>query len=177
MRADTKSVVKVPVNKNLVGRCGLYCGACIIYRAYKDADQLRQKIAEREKCRPQEIQCEGCQTVLTNGWNSNEWGKNCRIVKCLEARGLDFCYECDTYPNCKKFREIADSCVRHGENLMENLSKIESGKIEEWLEDEEKKWRCLKCGKPISMHLTECHWCGAKIGKEKQSNNGSSTGA
>ena len=177
MRADTKSVVKVPVNQNLVGRCGLYCGACIIYRAYKDSDQLRQKIAEREKCKPQEIHCEGCQTVLTNGWNSNEWGKNCRIVKCLEARGLDFCYECDTYPNCKKFRDIADSCVRHGENLMENLNKIESRRVEEWLEDEETKWRCLKCGKPISMHLTECHWCGAKIGKEKQSNNGSSTGA
>ena len=61
------------MNKNLVGRCGLYCGACIIYRAYKDSDQLRQKIAEREKCKPQEIQCEGCQTALTNGWNYDTW--------------------------------------------------------------------------------------------------------
>ena len=166
------------MNKNLVGRCGLYCGACIIYRAYKDSDHLRQKIAEREKCKPEEIRCEGCQTVLTNGWNSKEWGKSCRIVKCLEARGLDFCYECDTYPNCKKFREIADSCLTHGENLMENLNKIESGRVEEWLEEEDKKWRCLKCGKPISMHLTECYWCGAKnIEREAKTTIKSSTEA
>jgi|GEM_PF-5718436 hypothetical protein len=24
-------------NRDLVGRCGLYCGACIIYRAYVDS--------------------------------------------------------------------------------------------------------------------------------------------
>ena len=170
-------MVTVMVNRNLVGRCGIYCGSCIIYGAYKDSEQLRQRVAERDNCEPGEIRCEGCQTVLADGWNSKEWGKNCRIVKCLEAKGLDFCYECDTYPNCQKFRDLADSCVRHGEQLMENLSKIESGRVEEWLEDEEKKWRCLKCGKPISMRLTECHWCGAKIGKEKQRNKGSSTGA
>ena len=177
MRADTKSVVKVSVNKNLVGRCGIYCGSCIIYRAYKDSEQLRQRVAERNNCEPEEIRCEGCQTVLTNGWNSNEWGKNCRIVKCLEARGLDFCYECDTYPNCKKFRALADHSLKYGESLAENLEKIKASEVEEWLEEEAEKWECLKCGKPISMHLTECHWCGAKIGKEKQSNKGSSTGA
>jgi len=114
---------------------------------------------------------------LTNGWNSKEWGKNCRIVKCLEAKGLDFCYECDIYPNCKEFRALADHSLKYGESLAENLEKTKAGEVEEWLEEEAEKWRCLKCGKPISRHLTECHWCGAKIGKEKQSNNGSSTGA
>jgi hypothetical protein len=170
-------MVTVMVNRNLVGRCGIYCGSCIIYRAYKDSEQLRQRVAERNNCEPGEIRCEGCQTVLTNGWNSQEWGKNCRIVKCLEAKGLDFCYECDIYPNCKEFRALADHSLKYGESLAENLEKIKASEVEEWLEEEAEKWKCLKCGKPISRHLTECHWCGAKIGKEKQSNNGSSTGA
>ena len=157
------------VNKNLVGRCGLYCGACIIYRAYKDSEQLRQIIAERDGYKPEEIRCEGCQTVLTNGWDveSEEWGKNCKIVKCLKAKGLNFCYECNTYPNCDRFHEIADSCIKHGENLIENLDKIKAGKVEEWLQEEDKKWRCQKCGKPISMHLAECHWCGTKLRKKQ----------
>lgn len=155
----------VLVNRNLVGRCGLYCGACVIYRAYKDSEQLRRLVAERENCKPEDIRCEGCQTVLTNGWDvkGQEWGKNCRTVMCLEAKGLDFCYECGEYPKCEKFRLIADSCLKHGENLMENLNKIKASKVEEWLEEEDKKWRCQKCGKPVAMHLTECHWCGAKI--------------
>jgi superfamily II DNA helicase RecQ len=152
------------VNENLVGRCGLYCGACIIYRAYKDSEHLRQIIAEDNNCRLEEIRCEGCQTVLTNGWKVEEkWGKNCKIVMCLENKGLNFCYECDTYPECAKFHEIADEELKRGENLMENLNKIKIGKVKEWLEEEDKKWRCQKCGKPIAMHLTECHWCGAKL--------------
>jgi hypothetical protein len=101
---------------------------------------------------------------LTNGWDVEEiWGKNCKIVKCLEVNRMDFCYECSEYPDCKKFREIADSCLKHGENLMDNLNKIKAGKVEEWLEEENEKWRCHKCGKPIAMQLTECHWCGAKL--------------
>lgn len=154
------------VNENLVGRCGLYCGSCIIYRAYKDSEQLRQRIAERENCRPEDIRCEGCQTVLANGWDKDEeWGKNCKIVRCSEAKGLDFCYQCNTYPNCEKFRVIYEASLKRGDNLMENLEKIQASKVQEWLKEEDKKWRCQKCGNPTSRHLQECHWCGEKLRK------------
>jgi len=50
-----------------------------------------------------------------------------------------------------------------GENLIENLKRIQSGEVGEWLSEENKKWRCHEFGKPVSMQLTECHWCGTKI--------------
>jgi len=151
-------------NPDLVGRCGLYCGACIIYRAYRDSVELRRRIADREGCKPEEIRCEGCQKALTEGWDVEDqpWGKNCRIMRCLEARGLRFCYECDTYPKCNRFLEIADSSQKRGENLVENLRRIQSGQVEEWLEEEAGRWKCKECGRPITMHLEECHWCGAR---------------
>jgi len=151
-------------NHDLVGRCGLYCGACIIYRAYKDSAELQQRIAELEGRKPEDIRCEGCQKALSEGWNVEDqpWGKNCKIVQCLEARGLRFCYECDSYPKCDRFLEIANSCQKKGENLIENLSRIQSGQVEEWLEEEARRWKCKECGKPITMHLEECHWCGAR---------------
>jgi len=155
-------MVMIMANKNLVGRCGLYCGTCLIYRAYKDSERLQQRIAERRKCKPEEIRCEGCQTALTDGWDVGGWGKNCRIIKCLEAKGLDFCYECSTYPDCRNFHRVADYLLKRGENLMENLSKVKVGKVEEWLEEEDQKWRCPKCGKPISAYYGGCHWCGEK---------------
>lgn len=154
------------VSKKLVGRCGLYCGACPIYRAFKDSEKLRQKIAVEENRSPEEIRCEGCQTVLTKGWNSREsWGRNCGIVKCLQSKKLNFCYECDVYPNCQKFRRVADFSSERDENLVDNLDKIRQGKVEEWLKEEDKKWKCDKCHRPVSMYLEECHWCGAKINK------------
>jgi len=155
------------VNKNLVGRCGLYCGSCLVYRAYKDSAELRQKVADEERCKPEDIRCEGCQTVLTDGWNSKEWGKSCRIIACLESKGLDFCYECGTFPDCDKFHGIADYLLKRGENLIENLKEIQAGKAEEWLKKEDQKWRCRACGKPISAYLDECHWCGAKARKSQ----------
>ena len=82
---------------------------------------------------------------------------------CLEAKGLGFCYECSEYPDCEKFRETADSCLKDGENLIENLNKIRAGEVDKWLEQEDEKWRCQKCGKPVAMQLTECHWCGTKL--------------
>jgi len=95
----------VLVDKNLVGICGLYCGACIIYRTGKDSKKLQRVIADRENCGPDDIRCEGCQTALTNGWDvkGEEWGKKCKIVMCLEAKRLDFCYECSEYHECKNF--------------------------------------------------------------------------
>ncbi len=153
------------VNRNLVGRCGIYYGSCIIYRAYRDSSKLRRHVADRNNCKPEAVQCKGCQTVLADGWDKDgKWGKNCKIVRCLEAKKLDFCYECDEYPNCREFRGLANHhLIRYGESLTENLAKIETGKVEKWLSEEAEKWRCHKCGKPISRHLKECHWCGAKI--------------
>ncbi len=160
-------VVETLVNENLVGRCGLYCGSCIIYRAYKDSIQLRQLVADHEKCRPEDVRCEGCQTVLTNGWNGDqEWGRHCRIVKCLEDKELHFCYQCDTYPDCEKFLELGEIASKVTvEDLMENLEKIKAGEVEEWLEEEDMKWRCHECVKPVSRHLQKCHWCETKLSR------------
>lgn len=152
------------VNRNLVGRCGLYCGACIVYRAYKDSAELRESVAREHGGSPEDVMCEGCQTVALDGWDMDQkWGKNCSFVACLDERGLDFCYQCGVYQDCEKFRGLTDSCLKQGEDLRENLEKIKAGKVDEWLQEEDRKWRCQRCGNPVSMHLTECHWCGEKL--------------
>ena len=154
------------INKKLVGRCGLYCGACVIYRAYRDSERLRQMLAAENSCKSEEIRCEGCQAVLTRKWKADRhWGKNCKIIACLKAKRLSFCYECDVYPECGILHRIADFYWKHGDNLLDNLERIKAGKVVEWLEAEDKKWRCKKCNKPIARDLTECHWCGAKLRK------------
>ena len=150
-------------NRNLVGRCGLYCGACIIYRAYKDSEELREKISKDNDCDPEDVKCEGCQSN-NDKWNKDEmWGESCDIVKCLDSKGLTYCYECDNHPDCQKYDEWADIFSKDGEDIRNNLEMIEEGKIDDWLKKEEERWVCKECGKPISMVLDRCHWCGAAI--------------
>ena len=147
----------------LVGRCGVFCGSCIVYRAFKDSNQLREQIAKKQKCKVEDVRCDGCQTVLESGWEiQRQWGKNCRIIKCLEGKGLKFCFECEIFPNCKNFQMIYKPYLKAHENLIENLERIKTGEVKEWLAEEEKKWVCRECGNPISDY-EECHWCGAKL--------------
>jgi len=154
------------INKNLVGRCGFYCGVCEIYRAYKDSEKLREEIAKKHGCSPEEVRCEGCQAIDVYGWSyDKEWGSNCKILKCLNAKGLKFCYECDDFDRCERFNQFAEICKGLGIDLRENLKMIKEGRIEEWLLEQDKKWRCPSCGKPIiaSYEYKNCHWCGYKL--------------
>jgi len=153
-------------NKNLLGRCGLYCGICPVYRAYKDSREFQKRIAKRHGCLPEEVRCEGCQALNDCGWSyEKEWGKNCQILKCLNIKKLSFCYECAEYGNCRKFDKLARSCLELGIDLRKNLQRIRDGKVEEWLLEQDKKWRCPSCGNPIavSSDFRNCHWCGHKL--------------
>jgi len=154
------------VDKNLIGRCGLYCGICEIYRAYKDSKELQKELAKKHNCNLENVRCEGCQSINVYGWSlEKEWGSNCRILQCLNARELNFCYECTEYDNCKRFDKFARICAGLGINLRRNLQMIKEGKAEEWLLEQDKKWRCSKCGNPIifSYDFKNCHWCGNKL--------------
>lgn len=149
-------------NLNLVGRCGLYCGHCTIYRAYKDSSSLREKIATERGCLPEEVRCEGCSAMDIYGWSGDShWGKNCKIYRCLNARKVQFCFQCPNYKSCEKFAKHARMNLEElGIDLRENNRMIKAGRIKEWLEIEDKKWRCPKCGQPIMVEAEKCHWCG-----------------
>jgi len=154
------------VSRNLVGRCGLYCGICEIYRAYRDSEELRRQLAEKHDCSPQDVRCEGCQAIDVFGWSrEKEWGKNCKILRCLNRRELTYCYECPDYEPCKKHADFAKICSGLGMDLRQNLNNIQETDATQWVTEQERKWRCPKCGQAIivSYAFTDCHWCGARL--------------
>lgn len=149
-------------NANLAGRCGLYCGSCIIYRAERDSQPLREEIARENGCEPEDVHCNGCQSVLIDGWDSDDvWGKNCEIVRCLESKKMRSCHKCGV--KCHSFQGWYEHMLKYGENLKQNLKRINDGDPDAWLEEEEKKWSCKKCDKPLIINLDSCHMCGESI--------------
>ena len=154
------------MTKNLIGRCGFYCGVCEVYRAYKDSRELQEKLAKKYNCSPEEVRCEGCQAMDIYGWaHEKEWGANCKILKCLTTQGLTFCFECTEYDNCQQHSQFASVCLKLGMDLKRNLQIIQKGESSEWLLEQDKKWRCPKCGNRIivSFYLKNCHWCGNRL--------------
>ncbi len=141
---------------SLVGRCGLYCGACGIYRAYRDGGTYLEKVAESFECSPDLVRCEGCHDLTDDCW-----GNDCRIVKCLRNKRLGSCHECEGIDGCDKFKDLYQGYLEIGVDLRKNLNRIRSGDIEAWLQEQDKRWRCETCGKKVSCHMEECHQCGA----------------
>jgi len=153
------------VDRNLVGRCGLYCGACGIYRAYKDNGEHLERLAKHFKCPPEKVRCEGCMALTPECW-----GNDCKIIECLRNKGLEFCYQCNQYEDgsCEKFGKLAEGYLEDGVNLRANLERVKKGETEEWLHESEEKYKCLICGKPLSVGSIKrkCYHCGADLSKK-----------
>jgi len=60
---------------------------------------------------------------------------------------------------------LAEGHAKIGMDLRENLLWIKSGRVKEWLEKQDKKWRCPSCGKPTSED-EKCYQCGVKLREE-----------
>ncbi len=145
------------LESTLAGRCGLYCGACTIYRAYIDEGEFRNRVAAYFKCPPEKVRCEGCQ-ALTLGC----WGNDCKIVQCTTAEGFSFCYECSQFDNrsCEKFEDLAKRYMEDNVNVRANLAKVKDGQLAEWLGESMQRFRCPHCAKPLPEGSTKCYHCG-----------------
>jgi hypothetical protein len=148
--------------KSLVGKCGLYCGACGIYRAQRDSEEWRNRIASNYNCMLEQVCCNGCGDLT-----SECWGDGCKIVLCTRAKGVSHCFECPEYESgsCEKFEDLSRSYLEAGVDLRDNLVRIKEGKTEEWLEESRKKFTCKSCGSPIAVWNKKCHHCGDEIKK------------
>lgn len=147
---------------NLIGKCGLYCGACVIYRAERDNQEWRGKIADSYKCDIEQVRCNGCGDL-----SSECWGNECKIVLCTRAKGVNYCSECQEYisDSCNKFKDLCNDYLEAGVNLRDNLVHIQEGRAEEWLQESQRKFACKACGKPLVVWTKKCHHCGVEISK------------
>lgn len=125
----------------LIGRCGLYCGACIIYgvshRTEEVFGQRLSKMAERFGCRTDQVACEGCQQLTDTCW-----GTDCELLKCLNARGHRYCDECAEIDDCDKFAELDG---RYG-GLKDSMARLRESGTEGWLAEKRDEMNCPGCG-------------------------------
>ena len=152
------------MSKNLAGRCGMYCGACEIYRAYKDAGKSRIEVAQKHGCLPAEVRCDGCRAVHIIGWARDpEWGRNCQILRCLKTQNVETCGDCSQISECDRWQSLAAECERQGINLKENLRQMKLLGMDAWVKKQDERWRCQQCGRPVAASFEDphCNFCGA----------------
>ncbi len=146
----------------LISKCGIYCGACYVYRAFKDGGKLLEITAEKLGVPKEEIRCNGCLGSVEDIWRMC---KKCQFRDCLRERGLAFCYECPEFENstCAKYESAREFTSKRGENIREALERIKAGDADRWLMEQDERWRCTTCSGSIYWTEKICHHCGKPI--------------
>lgn len=131
---------------DLIAPCGMNCGICKAYLAYTHGvPHQRGKVTH----------CAGC----------NPRAKNCYIkrgCKQLSKHQIQSCSQCDTMP-CKHLDHLDKRYrERYGMSMIENLRELKAKGIDNFLENQQEKYRCPNCGDVVCVHDGKCYSCGYK---------------
>ena len=135
----------VNLSKELIAPCGMNCGICSSYLAYKN--NIKGKGFPN---------CIGCRAR----------NKQCAFLKkrCMDNLKLlkgeiKFCFECNYYP-CDALKRLDNRYrQRFGMSMIDNLNEIRDKGMDHFIENQYKKYKCPKCDNLISVHSRKCFNC------------------
>ncbi len=155
--------MKEEQGEHQVAICGLYCGACTLYRARNDGLQDRLKevydvLSKREPVKMEELYCDGCLA----GERLSPYCRTCEIRACVASKqGVTRCSDCSDFPCAKIIAFNNDGMAHHAEVLEKIKHQREIG-VAEWLQEEYERWRCEFCGLSMDWYARSCHRCKTK---------------
>ena len=142
----------------LLGVCGLYCGACYHYRASTPEGEHLLRESARQG-RPKEgYTCRGCRSDVLY---IHPGCAQCAIRACAEDKGVLHCGLCDASP-CERLRAFQSDGRAHHVPVLEQLKALRRLGPGLWLEEQRRRWTCV-CGAPFSWYERTCARCGAAL--------------
>ena len=145
-------------NPNLFAPCGTYCGICVWRVAYITKDEkLKAKLCKMiPGMKPEQIVCDGCRSDTPL-----YLCEMCKMKKCESKKeDVESCAECDEFP-CKIITTWSDPLDK---KVM--LSAIPAWRdlgTEKWVEAEEKRYKCPKCGNLLYHGAKKCKKCNFSV--------------
>ena len=151
----------VEVKKELLAPCGLYCGVCRIYKGYKSNDldfkkEVLSTLNHPETKSVDDIACTGC---LSNGI-VYVFCQSCPIRDCIKNKGFEGCYQCDDFP-CEIITNWSDPIDK--KIILRSIPAWKELGTEKWVEQEEKRYQCPKCGNKLYHGVKKCNKCNLTV--------------
>lgn len=131
-----------PLPRNLIAPCGMNCGVCSKYLAYRSS-------LKRSQCPGCRLRSQPCTYLFAR----------CSGVNHQKSAGMVYCFQCDQYPCSQIKRMDARYRKNYGISTLENLEYIHQHGEEAFLEEQTRQQRCTRCGEMISVHNGRCFSC------------------
>ncbi|MGA1870165.1 MAG: DUF3795 domain-containing protein [bacterium] len=107
--------------RRLSAPCGLDCFNCEIYEE-NITEEMKKQFALKIQKDPEEVACKGCRPE--NG--CKHLGQPCETLKCIEDKGLEFCFECEEFP-CVKLQPVKQGADIYPHNFkLFNLCRMKN---------------------------------------------------
>jgi hypothetical protein len=136
---------EIQFDRSLIAPCGINCGTCLAF------------LREKNKC---------CGCWPTSGSKVNHCF-TCSIKNCelLAKTSSKFCNDCEKFP-CRRMKDLDKRyTTKYKTSLIQNLITIKMIGINNFLQNEAKKWTCSQCGSTLCVHRDKCLVCGIEIHK------------
>ncbi len=139
-----------------------------MYRAVHDNNKAKQQSlidtfnARGGTFTSKDLECDGC----LGGGRLSPWCRECNIKSCLKRKpGETICpADCPDFP-CSQLTEFTQQMPHHTE-VIDNLRRLYQVGLKKHAAQEEKRWQCPQCKKPMSWYYKKCPECGAERSKE-----------
>jgi hypothetical protein len=119
--------------RSLTAPCGLDCFNCEIYEK-NITEEMKMQFASKIQKDPEEVSCKGCRREK----GCKHLRQPCETLKCVEDKGLEFCFECEECP-CVKLQPAKEGADRYPHNFkLFNLCRMNAVGVEKWAEEEAK---------------------------------------
>jgi len=148
--------MKWKMNRELLAPCGLYCGVCGVFAAGRDNNQkLKKLFARMYGVTSEQISCNGCLSK-----EKFVYCQKCDIRSCIIEKQFTGCHQCDEFP-CV----IIDNFPIPAGKKVILRSVLDRKRLgtEQWVEEEEKKYRCPHCNNYLYRGLNRCGNCRLKV--------------
>jgi hypothetical protein len=167
------------IEQNLVGYCGLYCGACEVLRLHQegqsagrapDWSDLPEEFRRHLPFKPAPVRCHGCRSDTVFAGCAH-----CPLRVCAKQRGIaTVCADCEKYP-CLRIKLMGlvvwlfgvEKKLPHQRTKRGNLERIRSIGVAEWLREQDRHWRCPECQTQFSWYRRTCGTCGQDLRARK----------
>ena len=144
--------------RDLAGVCGLYCGACSMYRSRVDGNTRRlDKIIQSRQMKPEDAVCQGCGAEVRS-----LYCRNCQLRQCAVDKGFTTCAQCPEAP-CPKLTAFNNDGIEHHNGVLDSIRRQQEIGLDAWLADQQSFWRCPNCGAPTDWYTSWCFRCSAEV--------------
>lgn len=150
----------VEIKKELLAPCGLYCGVCSIYIAHRDNNlKFKEKLLPVYRAFAKSVDDIACTGCLSEGIIFPVC-RVCSIKNCCSDKGIEGCHQCNEFP-CKFINNFP---IPVGKKVILRAIPFwrENG-TEEFVEQEEKRYRCPNCGNPLFRGAKRCNKCKVDV--------------